>query len=184
MTLPVTSDLALFVLSVLAKGGILLGGVAVAAWLLRDCAAAYRHAVWAMGLGALLCLPVAEGGLPQWARVEVASSIAAPSGTPQPSSTTTANETADETADEAAAPASIGAASGPTAPQEFTADESVTHEHGSREHARSEYQDARAASQALAGRTDPVGAEDGTEPTAAWVGGIGAADVLRGLLLV
>ena len=40
------------------------------------------------------------------------------------------------------------------------------------------------ASQALAGRTDPVGAEDGTEPTAAWVGGIGAADVLRGLLLV
>ena len=152
MTLPVTSDLALFVLSVLAKGGILLGGVAVAAWLLRDCAAAYRHAVWAVGLGALLCLPVAEGGLPQWARVEVASSIAAASGT--------------------------------TAPREVTADEGVTHERGSREHARSEYQDARVASQALAGRTDPVGAEDGTEPTAAWVGGIGAADVLRGLLLV
>jgi len=58
--------IALATLSVLAKGAVLLGLTAGLAWLLRNQAAAYRHATWTIGLGMALLLPLAEGGLPSW----------------------------------------------------------------------------------------------------------------------
>jgi len=153
MTLPATPDLALFVLSVLAKGGLLLAGVAVAAWLLRDRAAAFRHAVWAVGLGALLCLPVAEGGLPPWTRIEIVSSTAASSRSIPPAGTMTALETTS--------PAPTGA---------------------SREHARTQPQNEREM-QPSVDEPDPAKPEGGAEPTVARSEAIGAEDVLGGFLL-
>lgn len=54
------------VLSILIEGALLLGLTAGLAGLLRTRAAAYRHAVWALGLGVVLLLPLAEGILPGW----------------------------------------------------------------------------------------------------------------------
>jgi beta-lactamase regulating signal transducer with metallopeptidase domain len=66
MTMLALPASALFVLSVLIKGAVVLGLTAGAAWGLRRQAAAYRHAVWALGLGVALLLPLAEATVPQW----------------------------------------------------------------------------------------------------------------------
>lgn len=68
--LPVSTPVA-FSVSVLVKGAAVVGLAAILTWLLRTWAAAYRHAIWALGLSVALVLPVAEAIGPQWSFPEL-----------------------------------------------------------------------------------------------------------------